>query len=304
MTSIAILQKKYFSSLDSLDLDLIIAFVTKKSREFILAHPDFILTKNQEIKIEEFIARRINHKPLAYILGEKEFFGYTFKVTPATLIPRPETEQLVENVLQYLSSKNSTDNLVILDIGTGSGNIIISLAKKIFPVWTSSIPIKKSKSLFLYGIDNSIEALAVAKHNAQKNNVIKKIKFLQSDLLNYFLLHPKKIIPLQQYQWIVVANLPYLSQKIYSATSLNVKKFEPRTALYAPQDGLYYYYQLLQQLQQLKKDYALSTISCYLEISPEQKTKIQLFLKKHLPSCTPKFQKDLAGKWRLVFLTI
>ncbi len=304
MLTISTLQKKHFSSLDPLDLELIISFILKKPREFILAHPEFILNNNQKIKIEQFINRRIKHEPLAYILGYKEFFGYTFKVTPDTLIPRPETEQLIENILQQVSSKKLFNNLTILDIGTGSGNVIISLAKKILPTWTSDVQVRKNRSLFLYGTDKSAKALAIAKDNAQKNNVTKIIKFLQSDLLNYFLLNSKKNSHLKNCRWIIAANLPYLSQKIYSSSPSSVKNFEPRSALYASQEGLYYYFQLFQQLQQLKKLYVIPSLTCYLEISPEQKIKLQKFFNKHLSNHTIKFQKDLAKKWRLVCLTI
>jgi release factor glutamine methyltransferase len=275
--------RKYFLELDRLDLELIVSDAIGTSREFVLAHPEFTITKNQNKKIDCSIKRRLKNEPLAYILSRKEFYGLSFKVDENTLIPRPETEFLVENII-----KSKPKSRIIIDVGTGSGNIIISLAKNI-----------KEKNKF-YAIDVSAKTLRVAKYNAKKNKVDKKINFIKSDLLNFFISSAKYKIR----DAIIVANLPYLSKEIYSKTQPNVKNFEPKSALYAPQEGLYYYKKLFQQIKFLIDKHSAIRVSCYIEISPEQKPKIFNLIREYFPKSLIKFQKDLAGKWRRVKIEI
>jgi len=272
------IKKEYSKKIDHLDLDLIIAHVIKKPREFVLTHPEYTPTGAQIGKIRSFIHRRAKHEPLAYILGYKEFYGLTFKVTPDTLIPRPETELLVEEVLKLkLKNKN------IFDVGTGSGNIIISLAKNI-----------STKNNFI-GIDISVETLKIAKQNAKANQVSEKIKFIHGNLLD-------KIKNLDNS--IIIANLPYLSKEIYNTTAPNVKKYEPKSALYSPKEGLAHYRKLLQQVAILRSTMRDARCAIFLEISPEQKTKLPKIIKTYLPKAKIEFQKDLAKKWRICKITI
>lgn len=266
--TIADLRKKYSPGIDHLDLDLIMAHILRKPREFILAHPEHKPRRAQLDKIRAFAARRAEHEPLAYILGHKEFYGLDFKVTPATLIPRPETELLVEEVL-----KLDPENKNIIDVGTGSGNIIVALAKNIM------------EGNAFFGTDISQEALRIAKRNAKTNRVSGKIKFMRGNLLDKF----KNID-----DSIIIANLPYLSREIYAAALPNVKKYEPKSALYSPQEGLSHYAELFGQISRLDPE------NCFvlLEISPEQKIKLPGLIKKHLPRARVRFEKDLSGKWR------
>ena len=223
------------------------------------------------------IKRRENHEPLAYILGHKEFYSLDFKVTRDTLIPRPETEHLVEEIIK-LKSKNKN----IVDIGTGSGNIIIALANNI-----------KAKNNY-YGIDISSRALNIAKHNAKINKVDKVIKFYKSDLLNNRLL----LKEIKNRNTIIVANLPYLSETIYNSTSQDVKNFEPKSALLSGKDGLGHYEKLFKQINKLLSiKYKIKNIIS--EISPEQKSKVEKLAKKYFPSCRIIFFKDLSGRWRV-----
>lgn len=278
---------KYHEKLDYLDLELIIAGAIKKSREFVLAHPEYQLTTNQKLQITKLIRRRRHSEPLAYIFGHKEFFGLNFKVNKHTLIPRPETELLVELALHELRTKNCPLPTSVMDIGTGSGNIIISLAKNIH-----------DKNIF-YASDISKEALRVAKQNAKTHKVDQRIKFLHGSLLDPIL----KTNKLQITNWIILANLPYLSKKIYDSTKKTVKKFEPKSALYSPQDGLAHYAELLAQIKLLVTDYELS-VTVLLEISPEQKPKITNLIRSILPAAKPEFFRDLAGKWRLCKISL
>ena len=262
---------KYRSYLDLIDLDLLVAHTIGKSREFILTHPEHEINKVQSGNLEKLIKRRFNHEPIAHILGEKEFYGLPFKVTKDTLIPRPETEMIVEKILK-LKPKNKT----ILDVGTGSGNIIISLAKNL-----------KMKNSF-YGIDISASALKIAKQNAKLNKVEKKIKFIRKSLLSGFKKNELE-------DSIIIANLPYLSEKIYNETLPNVKNFEPKSALYSPKEGLDHYGKLFSQVKKL----GIKT-EIILEFSPEQKTSLDKLVKKIFPKAKLEFQKDLAKKWRIL----
>lgn len=287
MASIQTILNKYSSKLDSLDLELIIAHAINKSREFVLAHPDYGITNNQAAITKKFIKRRMKHEPLAYILGEKEFYGLKFEVNKNVLIPRPETEILIEKVLNYIATIKQSSNLIILDVGTGSGNIIISIALQL-----KNFKFKIS-NFKLIGIDISEKALKTAKHNAKINKVNKKIKFIRSNLLEKI----SNSIIKQFSNLIIVANLPYLSPKIYAATPPDVKKYEPKSALFSSKDGLAHYEKLLKQIKELSvTSYRLQV---FLEISPEQKSKITKIIKKYFPKSPIKFHKDIAGKWRV-----
>lgn len=272
--------QKYYKKIDALDLELIIAHEIGKAREFVLAHPEYNLTKKQELKTKNLLMRRKRGEPLAYILGQKEFYGLNFRVNKAVLVPRPETEMLVEEVLG-LQLKNHT----IIDIGTGSGNIIISIAKNI-----------KEKNNF-YAVDTSLKALTVARQNSKAHGTGKKIKFLKGDLLKPLL---NKISGNSS---IIIANLPYLSSKIYNSTSRDIKNFEPKSALLSGTDGLNHYRKLLQQIKKLTTNYKLKTTN-FLEISPEQKPALQNLVKSVLPNAKLKFIRDLAGKWRVCKISL
>lgn len=277
----SITKLKKTSPTPRLDAELLLARSLRKTREFILAHPEFKLTKIQNEKFEKLISRRSKFEPIAYILGEKEFYGLNFKVNRDTLIPRPETEMLVEKTLALIND-DLESKITLIDLGTGSGNIIISIAKNI-----------KNK-LELFGIDISKNALSIAKHNAKKNKVNENIKFIQSDLLNYFLTKDAK---LKNKNLIILANLPYVSKKIYDSTSQDIKKYEPKTALISKNNGLAHYEKLLKQIKELEnKKYKLKAL---LEFSPEQKKSLTKLITETLPTSKPTFHKDLAEKWRV-----
>ncbi|MFA6383421.1 MAG: peptide chain release factor N(5)-glutamine methyltransferase [Parcubacteria group bacterium] len=273
---------KCHKKIDSLDLELLIAEAIKKSREFVLAHPEFKLTKNQELKTKNLLTRRRRGEPLAYILGHKEFYGLNFKVNESVLVPRPETEMLVEEVLKLQPKDN-----IIIDVGTGSGNIIINLAKNL-----------KNKNKFI-AIDISTKALAVAKQNAKIHKVFGNIKFIKSDLLDHFLKHPASI----KKDCIIVANLPYLDfgwKTLLKSSETKGLKFEPQIALYAGADGLDAYRQLARQLEKLKSIVEnRATVLCEIgHIQKKELEKIFSFAHKI------EFKKDLAGKWRVCIIAL
>lgn len=297
MKTIRDIIKKYHNKIDSLDLELIIASAIKKPREFVLAYPEARIALNQELRIKNYANRRLKGEPLAYILGRKEFYGLDFKVNKNTLIPRPETELLAELALQELTT-NNLQLTTIIDIGTGSGNIIISLAKNLEDLRF------KNDDLRFFGIDISEKALRVAKQNSKKHKVDKKIKFLKGNLLNPVIkkIKAKKPMKLKANKLIILANLPYLSKKIYGLSPASVKNYEPKSALLSAEEGLSHYKKLFAQIKKLLVVGCGSLV--LMEISPEQKNKITKLVKTLFPDAKIRFFKDLAGKWRICEITL
>lgn len=275
--------------------ELILAHILKKSREHVLAHPDLKLTSYQQKQYQNMVSRKQKNEPLAYILGEKGFYGLDFKVTRRTLIPRPETEHLIDTVISNLKLVTRNKKVSIIDIGTGSGNIIVSILKEIIK---SKLPITNCQFL---ATDISPQALKIAKCNAKKYKLGKKIKFIKSDLLMKFI-HDTKY-KIRDTNLIIVANLPYLSKNVYKNTAPDVKNYEPKSALYGGIDGLKYYEKLFKQIKTIITNYQLP-VTIIIEFSPEQKTKISRMIKTFFPASKPEFKKDLAGKWRLASFKI
>jgi release factor glutamine methyltransferase len=288
---IQLLLEKYRSKLDYLDLELIIAHAIKKSREFVLTYPEFAIAKNHELRITNYVNRRIKHEPLAYILREKEFYGLKFKVNKNTLIPRPETELMVDLVIQEVSKNYKLKTINLIDIGTGSGNIIIALAKKIKQEAVSG------KQYTFFGTDISAKALTVAKYNAKIHKLYKKIKFIRGNLLEPFI-KKLKIIN-QKSKIIITANLPYGWSAWKNNTSADTigTKFEPEIALFTSKKGLGLYEKLLLQILELRKND--QDILALFEIDPRQHIIIKKLIKKYFPKAEITFHKDLAGRWRV-----
>lgn len=277
------LKKEYFKKIDPLDLDLLIAQVLKKDREFVLAHPETILSEFEEKKIREFVERRKKGEPLAYILGHKEFFGLDFKVDRNTLIPRPETELLVELMIEEAKKMEPE---MIVDLGTGSGNIPISLAKNL----------KDTDAEFL-AVDISEKALRVARKNSLNHQVSEKINFLEGDLLLPIIALP----PFDKKKGILIsANLPYLDsgyENLLESSDTRGLKYEPGIALYAGEEGMDSYRKLSEQL----KDQDLENCVLFLEIGPVQKPGIE---KIFSPLGKVSFRKDLSGRFRIARIGI
>jgi release factor glutamine methyltransferase len=294
MTIQEILRKSYSRyKLSPLDTGILLSLALKMPKEFILAHPEKKLSALQMKKFDSFCARRANGEPVAYIAGKKEFFGLEFLVNKNVLIPRPETELLVEHVLNKIQNTRYRIPDTIIDIGTGSGNIIISIAK--------NIPDKIKKKINFYAIDISKESLQVAKANAKRYKLNKKIKFVQSDMLKYFQpLVEKRKTKLENI--LIVANLPYVSENIYKQNYKNLK-YEPKKALVSNRKGLNHYTKLLREIREINKKYCVLRVACCVEINPEQKPEIGRIIKKYLPKAKTKFFKDLAGKWRMAMLS-
>jgi release factor glutamine methyltransferase len=272
--------KKSGDQTAELDASILLEYITKKNRGNILSHPEEPLTNSQNAKFANLIKKRINGMPIAYILGHKEFFGYDFYVNKNTLIPRPETEKLVELVLNRIDK----ENIRILDMGTGSGCIIISLAKELE---------KKGINCNLQACDISSKALYVAKKNAQRHQVTENIRFFISDLFDNRRLHNKYDI--------IVANLPYVpttNRKNKPTIKDSSIHFEPQSAIFVDGDGSNIITRFLEQSKnRLSKNGAI-----FLELDERNSMKIKEIAKKYFSEKKIELLNDLSGKLR--YLTI
>jgi release factor glutamine methyltransferase len=214
----------------------------------------FIDTERELAEEEEFsfwqnIHRRAANEPIQYITGKQEFYGLNFHVTPAVLIPRPETEHLVEAVLQALPREKS---LRILDVGTGSGILAITLALH--------LPYAE-----ITAVDISSAAIAVARRNAEAHHVAHRIQLIESDLLDR--------VPGSLYD-AIVSNPPYVPEPDRTTLHPQVRDYEPATALFAGENGLDIYRRLIPQAHHALK---LSGLLA-LEIGHDQQAAIALLL--------------------------
>eukprot|EP00992_Anisonema_acinus_P008132 TRINITY_DN4207_c0_g1_i1.p1 TRINITY_DN4207_c0_g1~~TRINITY_DN4207_c0_g1_i1.p1 ORF type:complete len:287 (+),score=-57.31 TRINITY_DN4207_c0_g1_i1:1077-1937(+) len=197
-----------------LEANVLLAYVLAKPKSYIFTWPEEILNQGQVAMFNTLIERRSKGEPIAYITGQKEFFSLIFKVTPDTLIPRPETELLVEKILE-LYIKNINNNLRILDLGTGTGAIAISLAKA-------------RSNWDITAIDNNSDTLYVAQENSKKNNT-SNINFIES---NWF----ENIDKDMKFDCIV-SNPPYIDPKDKHLKNKSIR-FEPLQALVSANNGL------------------------------------------------------------------
>jgi release factor glutamine methyltransferase len=206
------------------DAELLLLHTLQISRATLLAHPDRTLSPDEQVLYEQRLKRRLQHEPIQYITGRQEFYGIDLRVSPAVLIPRPETEHLVEAVLHSLLSKTP---LKIADVGTGSGAIAIALA----------VHLPQAQVIAL---DISREALSLAEANAREQNVAGRIHFLQSDLLS-------SIDDEAGTFDAIVSNPPYIPDNHRDALHPQVRDHEPATALFAGKTGLDIYRRLIPQ---------------------------------------------------------
>ena len=220
-------------------------------RPTLIAHPDRALTREQQAAYQRILERRLNFKPIQYIVGTTEFYGLTLRVAPAVLIPRPETELLVEAVLARVAS-----DARILDLGTGSGAIAIALAH--------ALP-----QASVTALDLSPEALAIARENAASHHL--DIRFLTSDLLTAV----ADEAPFDA----IVSNPPYIAEAEAPTLHPQVRDHEPWQALFSGPTGLEIYLRLIPQAQTLLKPGGLLA----LEIGQGQSNAIAALLRDFRP---------------------
>lgn len=260
-----------------LDAQLLLCAVLGKERSYLYLAADQELDAAQEARWQTLLARREQGEPVAYLIGHKEFYGLDFVVDRRVLIPRPETELLVEAALavcrRYLERG---DTPVVADIGTGSGAIPISLA------------VNEPRLPSLYACDISSEALAVARLNCQRHGVTERVQLLQGDLLD----------PLPQAVDLLLANLPYVGTSEQAAMIPDVLDYEPHLALFSGPAGLDLLERLLREASRDKRLRAGATL--LLEIGYQQGEPLSRLAGEIWPEARVTCLRDYAGWERIL----
>jgi release factor glutamine methyltransferase len=205
-----------------LTADLLIGFVLGWDRVRVLSHPEQLLEEKAYALLKSLVSRRMQGEPLQYLTGEKEFFGYSFRVTSDVLIPRPETELLVETALDLMRGLPAP--IRFADIGTGSGCIAVSILREI-------------PAAFCYAVDRSFAALRIAKENALRHQVHPRIAWICADLLDCW--------PRRGLLNMILSNPPYVPIEDYAGLPVEVRDFEPHQALFAGERGLDVYVRMM-----------------------------------------------------------
>jgi release factor glutamine methyltransferase len=278
MATIFALRKKYLQTIPSLDADLLLAHATKKPKEFVFTHPEYKLSLSQTLRFFYVLFEYRHGWSIAYITHHKEFFGLDFYVDRQVLVPRPDTEILVEEVLKTLPPTNIPITLV--DIGTGSGCIPIAIMKTF-----------KNKNIKAIATDISADALKIAQKNARIYNV--SIEFLHGNLLEP-VMKLFESFP-ENHQLVITANLPYLTNEQFrDEPSI---KYEPYQALVADENGLKLYRLLLEQLKTTNQPF-----TAFFEFDSRQTEQLTKLTNTTLPSAKISIKKDLALRDRLAVI--
>jgi release factor glutamine methyltransferase len=218
-----------------LNVELLLAHALDLQRIQLYLHFNKPLTAEELKRFRALYERRLHHEPVQYIIGSTNFMGLQFKVDSHVLIPRPETEILIEQVIMACQRYSSDDVIHILEVGTGSGNIAIAIAKFV-------------KYARITTIDNSREALNVAEHNARLHAVDSRIQFLQADIFD-------ETFELTNRQFdMIVSNPPYVPQQEWEQLQSEVRDFEPRSAVTDGNDGFTFYRRMLTVIPNILKN--------------------------------------------------
>ena len=264
-----------------LETQVLLSHIMHVDRSFLFAYPERLLSPEQEQQFLALIERRNNGEPTAYLVGHQEFYGLDFLVNQHVLIPRPETELLVEVALQACRTMLTSGRTpIVADIGTGSGAIPITLA------------IEEPRLPYLYASDISRDALAVAFLNCQRHGVADRVRLLHGDLL----------APLPEPVDVVTANLPYVGTNEMDIVEPDVRDYEPHLALFSGPNGLDLLWRFLMEVQQTNKlkDGAILV----LEIGYQQREPLTHMLEELLPGSRAVFKKDYAGWDRVLHVAL
>jgi release factor glutamine methyltransferase len=272
------------SDTPELDAQVLLASVFRKPRSWLLAHPETQLDQEITAAFEAQVQRLEHGEPLPYVLGEWEFFNLTFEVTPDVLIPRPETELLVERAIAWLRNRNMKNgDLKVLDVGTGCGCIAIALAVNL-------------PGIQVVATDISPTALAVARRNAEKLNVPDRVIFLEADLIPDSL-SPDSLLPnpfLPDSFSLIVANLPYIPTATLHRLPIYTR--EPTLALDGGVDGLTLIRHLLARAPEVLAPGGMML----LEIEASQGSAAVVLAGEVFPQAAVKIHQDLSGHDRLI----
>lgn len=281
------------AQLGRLEAEMLLARAINRDRAWMVVHGDAAVSARARKAFQTFVQRRKQHEPIAYLIGEKEFYGLPFQVNRRVLIPRPETELLVDLALHQVGAMYvlPLPTVTVWDVGTGSGCVAIAIAKH--------LPLAR-----VLATDVSREALVVAKRNAKRHDAT-HVTFLKARLLDahvrrWLAKHEK--LPLT-----IVANLPYLPSsdkgdaKRASPLQPDVVNYEPHAALFSGKTGLEVIEKFLRQLATFWEERPnVSPLHVFLEFDPPQAKRLITFVKKLFPHAMLNMHKDLAGRKRVL----
>lgn len=263
------------TSTPDLDAAVLLGHVVTASRAALMAYPERALATDQLAQLRELVERRAAGEPVAYLTGHREFMGLDFRTDTRALIPRPETEVLVEAALEDARRRLDAGQVPIAaDIGTGTGAIAISLA-----VLEPRLPP-------IYATDLSSDALALAAENARRLGVTERIMLLQGDLL----------APLPEPVDLLLANLPYVAPRDAGTLPRDVRQYEPSMALYGEDEGLGHFRRLFAMAPARLRPGA----TLLLEIGYDQRTAVEALARAAFPGGAVRVLADYAGWERVV----
>jgi release factor glutamine methyltransferase len=266
------------SDTPALDASVLIAHIVDRPRTWVMAHPELMLPSDQQKQLDDSLGRLERGESFPYVLGHWEFFGLDFDITHDVLIPRPETELLVERAIAWLQeSPARSARRIIADVGTGSGAIAVSIAVNV-PEAT------------ILATDISGRALNVAKKNARRFDVEHRIEFVQCDLLP----SSPAVLATQQHLDLICANLPYIPTQILRG--LPVYEREPTLALDGGADGL----ELIRRLLQIGPEWLAPNGRMLLEIESTRGVQALSLGRDLFPAATIRLHPDLTGQDRLL----
>ena len=287
------IEREYRNRIAPEDFLVLAAHALDTTKESVMREPDMKLEGDTKANLRKLLDRRVQHEPVAYITGHREFYGLDFRVTPDTLIPRPETEHLIETILEEVhreQSEHPDDRIAIIDIGTGGGAIVVALAHAL----------GNKTGISFIASDISESALMVAKENARRHGVADRITFLSGNVLEPFVeeasFRKANIL-------FVTANLPYLSDERYLSAPPDVREYEPESALRADRGGLALYDELLRALAREHEQH-LRPITAAFEIDPAQADPVRSLIQAVFPKAETDILPDLAGRSRVVRIRI
>ncbi len=259
-----------------LDAELLLCHTLGKDRAWLLAHIREAVDEQHRELFKQAVDRRALREPLQYIVGKQEFWGLDFMVTQDVLIPRPETELIIETALTLVPNKDA--RFTILDLCTGSGCIAVSLAKEL-------------ASARIFASDKSEKALDVARENARRNGVADRVRFLEGDLFGSL-----EELDLRGRVDIMVSNPPYVPSEEYSELQPEVRDHEPRMALLAGQNGTEVHQRIIDEAPEfLRSEGAL-----IMEMGMGQAEALVQMIRENSTFNKPDVLKDLAGIERVV----
>ena len=256
-----------------LDAEILLARILDKPRTYLMTWPEREVSASEAQTFEQWIRRRLKNEPVAYILGDQEFYGHLFKVSPAVLIPRPETEHLVEKAIDWCRAKQ-LDAPKVLDLCTGSGCVGLTVALEIpgAEVTLSEL---------------SSEAKSVAEQNCNDHGLQDRVQVLEGDLF-------ESVLDGQRFD-LILANPPYVEESYMDQMQKDVRDYEPHLALFAPEDGLSLVRRIIMESPAYLKPGALLA----LEIGAGQSARVQSLWGQAWKE--PGIIKDLSGHDRTVY---